>query len=373
MTFIGHLFDGSTGWEQRVGASHLLDRLPSDRFVSFLGAIDPAALSVLRPLDRPVEILPGFGGVASLCTASVSRFVRRRGIQLVHAWGMRSAAAARALPKMPLIVHLFDPRIAARNVRLLRTLARPAGFAAVCSSAIVLRRLIEGGFPPELAVLIRPGVDFARINRCRRESVREDLGLALDEFVSIVPEPVTRDGGQLDAVHAVMLRNHLAGGLRVILPGNSREHRRIVEFSAALPVPDATVTPGPAYPFENLVAVADALIITPRGDASTTSIAWAMASGAAVIGTAVPAVAEFIAHKVNGLLVAPRTAAGTTAAVSRFLQDRETLSLVREAARGQAYEVFGLRRYVEQCMTLYENVLGGRAPGEGITDPAIDA
>ncbi|MGB9625434.1 MAG: hypothetical protein ACPMAQ_11280, partial [Phycisphaerae bacterium] len=52
------------------------------------------------------------------------------------------------------------------------------------------------------------------------------------------------------------------------------------------------------------------------------------------------------------------------------------IALVRrltETARGQAFEVFGLTRLVNQYRTLYENAMRGRHAFDGITDAAIVA
>jgi glycosyltransferase involved in cell wall biosynthesis len=126
-------------------------------------------------------------------------------------------------------------------------------------------------------------------------------------------------------------------------------------------------------PFEELVAIADALVVAAPGDTSTTAISWAMAAGTAVIGSAVHAVAELIANKLNGLLFKIEKGETVAMPVARLLQNRDGQRKVKETARGQAYEVFGLRRFAEQHDRLYENLLTGRAPGEGITDPALVA
>lgn len=372
MTHVGHLFDGTAGWEQRVGVSQLIDGLPRDRYVNTLIAIDPSAGTSLRWLKHPVDLLPRFYGIATLAGPVIARFVAQRQIDLIHAWGMGAAVAARALPRIPLVVQLFDPSTAVREVKRVRTLARPSTFAVACSSEIVRRRLIEGGLDPQLAVVIRPGVDFSLINRCRRGPLRDKLGLTWGECVAIVPEPVTRAGGQFDAAYAVTLHHHLSGGTRVIVPGTSREQRRILRFTGTLPISRALVTPGDRYPFEELLAVSDVLLVMPRGDISTTSIAWAMGAGVAVIGTAVYSVAELIASKVNGLLFKQVPAQSMIASIIGLLQDRASQEKAKETARGQAYKVFGLRRYVEQTTRLYENLLARAAPGEGITDSAID-
>lgn len=371
MTHVGHLFDGSAGWEQRVGVSQLIDRLPPDLYAVSLAAVDPAARHALRCLNQPVDVLPGFRGIDALSAPPVARFAGRRQVNLIHVWGPHAAVAARALPGIPLVLGLFDPLVAAREVKRIRALARPERFAVVCSCEIVRRRLIEGGLAPELAVVIRPGVDFALVSRCRRGPLRDSLGISRDEYVAIVPEAATRTSGQWEACHAAVLRNHLHGGVRIVLPGSSREQRRIARFINMLSLAPALVTPGDQYPFEQLLAVSDALLVTPRGDISTTSIAWAMACGAAVIATAVHATAEIIANKVNGLLFKQVPGKSMVASILRAFGDRESQEKAKEVARGQAYEVFSIRRYVEQTMRLYENVMCGAAPGEGIVDSAL--
>lgn len=370
MTLIGHLFDGSAGWQQRVGVSQLLDRLPSDRYTQTLATLDPIARQTLQPITRPVEILPNLGGLGALTGLAAARFIRRQRVELVHAWGVRAAAAARTTPDVPLVLQLFDPRIAQTRVRLIRTIARRQRFAVVCSCEIVRRRLIEGGLAPDLAVVIRPAVDFSRLNHYRRSSLRETLGLTRDAYVAIVPEPITRRDGQYDAVLAVVLKNSATRDLRIILPGDSREKRRIARLTGTIPPWDALVIPDHSPVFEHLLAVSDVLLVTPRGDTSTTAIAWAMAAGVAVIGTAVHAVAELIANKVNGLLFKQIPGRSMSPSIVHLLADRAAQKKVIETARGQAYEVFSLRRYAEQYRQLYANVLRGALPGEGITDSA---
>ena len=58
-------------------------------------------------------------------------------------------------------------------------------------------------------------------------------------------------------------------------------------------------------------------------------------------------------------------------AVARLLQDRSSQDKCKEVARGHGYEVFGIRRFIDQHIRLYENLLSGVSPGEGITDSAV--
>ena len=371
MIRIGHLLDASAGWEQRVAIGQLVNRLPRDDYACAVATLAPTASRLCLGEAIRVHVLRSVAGVSALAAPAVGRFTNSQSIDLVFAWGIAAAAAVGAAPHTPLVVQLFDPRIAADNVKLLRTISRRQRFAVICSSEIVRRRLIEGGLGAELTATIRPGVDFNLINRHRRGCVREDLGLARDDFVVIVPDPVTRSGGQFEACQAVTNLHHVAPKIRLIVPGASGEVRRINRVVSTLPRPGVCVVPASRYRFEELLANADALLVTPRGDVSTTAIAWAMGSGAVVIGTAVYAVAELITNKVNGLLFKCQRGRSMAAAIVACLRDHDTHRKVSEVARGQAYEVFGVRRYVEQCMQLCDNVMSGRPPAKGITDSSI--
>jgi hypothetical protein len=452
MPRICHVFDESTGWEQRVAAGQLVSDLPSDRFSHDLVAIEPGAVRVLKA-SGCVTSTNGSGVALSKGRAlghyPIALCARRFGLNisaavslrahfadvkpdLVHAWGVNGAVAARAATNVPVAVSLFDPVLAVRHVKALRTLLHdeghdkadgnsggakssplpdgrgsdagplPYGRGSVgiaCSCEIVRRRLVEGGLEEQRTVLIRPGVEFAAINAAARSDLRERLGVARNEKLVIVPfgaastcvsgaafasawsSAASHDKGLFDTAWAVTLLNHMRGGFRIILPAQLGETRTITRFLEGLPTASPVVYVGDGegdegagvVPFEELVAVSDVLVVPARGDTSTTAIAWAMASKTAVIGSAVYSVAELLANKVNGLLFKPPRGKSMTVAIAKLLGDDASLAKVRETARGQAYEVFGLRRFVDDYRRFYRNLLSDTVPSEGITDPAWQA
>jgi glycosyltransferase involved in cell wall biosynthesis len=237
-----------------------------------------------------------------------------------------------------------------------------------CSSELVRRRLIENGVQPDHCAVIRPGVDFQRLNQLRRQPLRETLGISREHKVIIVPPLPSGEGGAFEAFWAGALLNHLDGNMRVLIPGNSRESRRIARFAAALPTKNALVRSD--LPFEELLVHAEVLVAGGHEDASTTAIAWAMAAGVPVIAAATRANAELIAHKVGGLLYKPSREGSDAPSIVRLLKDEPGQLKAKEVASGQAYEVFGLRRYVEQHAKLYDNLLQGKPAPDGIEDPA---
>ena len=92
-----------------------------------------------------------------------------------------------------LIVGRFDPLVRHREARLLRTLAERGRFAVSGASETVRQRLIERGVPEDVCAVIRPGVDFGRVNAAKKDAtLRGELGLARGERMVLAGHPVSR-------------------------------------------------------------------------------------------------------------------------------------------------------------------------------------
>jgi hypothetical protein len=267
----------------------------------------------------------------------------------------------------------FEPQLTDRQARLLRTIGEHARWAIACATATVRRRLVEKGIPPDGAVVIRPGVDFGMINQARRSDLRMRLGVQLQQRLLIAPEPATRAGGQFVLFWAAAIRSFVEPDVRVVIPGDSPEQRRIARLARQIGFARHLICPGAGVPFEELVSVADVLVVASEGEVSTTSIAWAFGAGVPVIATAVHATAELVANRLNGLLLKPQPQTRMAAKIAAILEDRAALQSVVQTARTQAFEVFSVRRYGDQYARLYENLLAERRIDDGITDAAQTA
>lgn len=370
MTAIVHVFDDCAGWEQRVGSCQLLDRLPRDRFTQHFASIDAGARRTLGAAGVQLELVPRIGRFNLLAAPLLRTLFQRHGADLVHAWGPFAATCATSASQRPLVVSLFDPGSAKQSAKLLRAISHTSGFAIVCATQWIRRRLIERGVPPEACVVIRPGVDFSAIQKTRKSSLRCDLGVPTDAFAVLCPEPGGTDDETLAVFWSCSLLDRLDGRYAVIIPGSGRAVDRIARFAATLPSAAILIAPGDNARFEELVAIADVLVVPNTGDISTTSISWAMAAGVPVIAAAGYAVTELVVARVNGLLYKHPERKSPASKIIPLLRDRDAQRKTAEAARGQAYEVFSLRRYIEQHMQVYENVLSGAPVSQGINDPA---
>ncbi|MFQ5491911.1 MAG: glycosyltransferase [Phycisphaerae bacterium] len=369
-----HLFDASARWEQRVGATQLIEKLPPGRFASYWATLDPHTRHLLDRGDRRMDCVSTIRGSDALAAPRLVDRIERDNIGLIHAWGVQAAVvAAQAGTPAPIVVELFDPGVSDLDSKKLRSIMPIARLALACTSGTVQRRLVEKGVAADRCVVIRPGVDFARINAARKRPLRQALNVDEDARVFLTAEPATRGGGQMAAFWSLGVRSFLKTPQAevLIVPGCSVEQARIARLARQLKLGACLRCPGTAVPFEDLIAVADGLLLPSSSDVPTTAIAWAMAAGAPVVGSAVFATAELIAHKHNGLLIKPAPVRSMALKLAALLDDCDTLIRLADTARGQAFEVFSIRRYVDQHTRLYDNLLVNQCPAEGITDAAL--
>jgi hypothetical protein len=272
----------------------------------------------------------------------------------------------------PVAVTLFNPLVPHRDVRFLRHVRQPDRKPILCPTDTLRCCLVEQDIDARRCVVIRPGVDFAAINQARESDLRRNIGLTDDCTLVVTPEPVTRAGGHFAAFWMAAMRSFLDPGIRVALPGASREQRRLVRLARQLNLAHIVICPGSGVRFEELIATADVAAVVPTDEISSGSLAWAMGAGVPVLGTAVRSVAEMISHNTNGLLFKPLPAKRLAVHLAHALADRGPLDRIAEAARGQAYRVFGVARAVGQHKRLYNNLVSGCSAGEGIVDSARD-
>jgi glycosyltransferase involved in cell wall biosynthesis len=313
-------------------------------------------------------------GLPILAAPAVRGFASREPIDLVHAWGIDAvvcAASAFAGDK-PIVVTVSDPGISDRDCRALQTVGADRRLVIACAAERVRRRLVERGVPYEACAVVRPGVDFAAIRTVDRHAVRTQLGLSDDANVFVIPPPLDDRDGHYAALWSVLMRWYLDGNARILVPGAGREIATMRRLAEASEDRSVAIFTGRRYPVEQLIVVADWLVIGDRADIPMTAAAWAMAANTITVAPATYATSEILSNDLNArLFKAPNGWRRRAARLCALLDDAPGLAKIREVARGQAYEVFSIRRYCQQTATVYSNVLEQKPAGEGIADPAV--
>ena len=309
-----------------------------------------------------------------MAVAWIRRLLRDTRCDLVHAWGVLPAVAARlaGLGGRPLLATITHPLLEVRDNKWLLSARRNVPLPVACPTGAIRRDLVEKGHPPADAGIIRPGVDFGRIRAARRIAQRERLGLDPEQSVLITCPPPSREGGQYYAIWATALLEQIRRDLRLIVPGESKEQRRLRRFVRGFAKPHLYLFPDPSIDFVDLLAAADVCVAAAIGPLSTVALTWAMAANLPIVASAVPAVAELLVHNHNALLCRARQPKLLAARIRQLWRDDGLAYRLKDTARGQAYEVFSQQRMLQQYRQAYANLLAGKPAFEQITDAAVN-
>ena len=110
---------------------------------------------------------------------------------------------------------------------------------------------------------------------------------------------------------------------------------------------------------------------SPASILPATAMAWAMAFGLPLLGIANYCITELIADGHNGHLVRPDELMLLAGKLLHVVRSRPDHAELYDRARAQAFEVFGMSRYVEQTAQAYDNLLAGRPVSTNLTDAAV--
>lgn len=366
------MLDGDCGDAELSSLRFLLERLPADRYAQSVALIDPRARTrVEAALGRPVRPASRRWSAPFVSGPPLRDLCRAESIQLLHAWGVdalgacRAAAGGRALVTSVLRASAIEP-----VSRWLRP-CEPSP-AVVVDSQTARAGLLTRGLPSQRVVVVRPAVDFGAINAARRSDLRARL-VGDAGPVMLTPGPAIRGDGQFEAAWTTAILRLVFPRVRLILPGESRDQARVRHLFAAAGMDDVLVATGDELRWSQLVAAADMLLLCPSAEAGTEPIAWAMAAGLTIVGVARRSIAELIADRSNGLLCKSNKPLRVAAVALRALEDEPLRRRLGEVARGQAYEVFSQRAFIDNHRALYENVLAGRPVASDVRDTAMVA
>lgn len=372
MTSVLHVIDRTCDETQLQVMNTLRARLGSDGQRHAVCSIDPD-MAQRGSVHLGERIIPAYRRLAPFMNwvPSLPRAVHDAGARVVHAWGVEAAAACSArLSTFPLVMTVLEPDSARNVANWVRSFPTDATVAA--GSQVIRSRLVTAGIAPDRVVVVRGPADFGAINRARQNDIREKV-VGKTGPVLLTGGPASRTGGQFFGMWAAAILKQIYPDLTVIVPYDSVERQRLSRFVRQIKIPSLLTLPDSRLTWPELAACADVFVMPAAGEVSIEPLGTAMAAGLVVVGTAVRSIAEVIADRSNGLLCKAADARLVASRVLTALEDEPLRRQVTEAARGQAFEVFGIRAFVDNYQRIYENILSGKAPGEDVTDTAMVA
>jgi glycosyltransferase involved in cell wall biosynthesis len=358
-----------------LNAVRTAERLDRDRFdlrVLCLHGEGPLT-ERYRAMGVPVVEMP----LASLYGASMlttgvrfARYLRREGVQIVHAHDMYSnifASVWGRAARVPVVIasRRWWHSLPSRKLRLGNRVAFRLADAVLANSAAVARSVHdEAGVAPSAVWTVPNFADdetFEPLAPAERALVRRAWRVPDD---ALVVGCVARLHPVKD--HATLLRataSLRSSGRRVhlVLIGDGEARRDLEQLADQLAIRDAVTFVGEVRGGQNHHRAFDVSVLCSLSEGFPNTLVEAMAGGRPVVATAVGGSVDAVVDGETGMLVPPAAADALAAALARLLDDPDARARMGRAGSARARRLYDARHTVATLEIMYERLLAEAA------------
>ena len=299
--------------------------------------------------------------------ARLARHIRRRDVQIVHAYNFYGNVFA--TPPARLVAPVTIASIRDRAPYLTPMQKRVQRYACQFADCILVNAdavkdwLIGEGYDSSKISVIRNGVDLARFdNPPAAVELRRQLHVADDTPLVGVISRLTRLKGLEHFLEAAAMIKARVPNVRFLIVGETSpmdqgylgDLQRYAERCGVAPYVTFT---GLRTDVPALLASLTVSVMPSLNEALSNVVLESMASGAPTVATAVGGTPEAIVDGVTGLLVPPAESSAIADAVVHLLTDASLAQQLGRAGRGHIADHFSVRRMVRSTEDLYTELL----------------
>jgi glycosyltransferase involved in cell wall biosynthesis len=295
----------------------------------------------------------GPGGTHRDIFSAARRLRRDRPADLIHAWGLRPLLAA-ALANIAPIICTLPPECPKSDLKWLRRVSNRRRLTAVFSSDTARRRALAMEIPSHKCLVIEPGMSM--IQPSRDDSLRKQLGLTPADFVIFAPGESTPAARHNLASWAVAILHELDLKWKLLLWGRGKLAADLENFAWRLGRPQL-LRFAPQWPYEKLLSVADAALVTATSDAATLPIGLCMMAGLPIVTTS-----QLFTDRRNALVVADGSPRGLAQRLMELQSDRQLSRQLGNSAKGDAADWFDPYRFLRLHSDLYAQATADKSP-----------
>lgn len=217
----------------------------------------------------------------------------------------------------------------------------------------------ETGFPAQRMAVIPNGIDVRRIDEASADDVREELGIAEDDFVigTVARLDTTKDTLTLARAFAKLHRTQQNPGLKLLIVGDGGERARLETFVAEQNLNGEVIFTGVRHDVPRLLRAMNVFALSSLSEGMPLTVLEAMAARLPVVATNVGALRELVEEDSTGFLVRPKDEDAMADRLARFDQHQELARSFGNAARRKVEREFSLDRVLRQYADLYFSVL----------------
>ena len=338
-------------------------------------ALDQLKARFTWRFDRVFKYLASFARVIG----QARQIIKEERPDLIHANSIRAGlvmSAATIGLDLPVIWHAHD----ILPLHPLSTLVRLVALLTSRNHILAVSRAVASGFR---GLLLRPfrrrvpvtvihnSVDLDRFqpNVAARKEARRELNLSEKQPVIGIVGQLTSRKGQLELVRAfarVALQIPEAVLLIVGEPLFNRDEEYANQITRAVELLNLTKNIqllGARDDVPKLIEALDVLVVNSHQEPFALTVLEGLATGIAVLATAVGGTPEMVQHNVNGWLVESGDQEQLAASLIKLLSDSALRSRLGSRARLDAIADYSIPRYLTEINSLYRHIITrGRTP-----------
>ncbi|MDP4093041.1 MAG: glycosyltransferase family 4 protein [Bacillota bacterium] len=325
------------------------ETLPMPEIVESLG-IETFHIPMKSPYDMPAA-----RKVAKLCN--------KLSIDAVHTHFIREryvAAFSRILGNKSRLIytsHVVVPKSPALKVtnRLVSGLEHK--IIAVCLAG--REQMLEEGLNPRRIKVIHNGVNIEYWKEQAASTIREEFGIADDEFVITTTGRFNEEKGHLFLIESIKALNELTGKngmqFRFLLAGDGDLLEECKKLANDLDISDKIIFTGFRTDIRNILHGSDLYVSPSRTEALSMSIIEALACGLPVVATDVGGTSEVINDENDcGMLVPYGNSTQMAASIMGLIMDEKLYRHLKANAFKTSSEKFNLDNTIKETYNLYK-------------------
>ncbi len=219
--------------------------------------------------------------------------------------------------------------------------------------------------------VIHNAVDLERFqpNADAGEEIRRELDLSATQPVVGIVGQLTPRKGQLELIEAfAQVAGEIPDSLLLIIgePLFNRDEeyaKKLKQVAQSLGIADRVCFLGNRDDVPNVMQGLDVLVVNSHQEPFALTVLEGLASGTAVLATAVGGTPEMVRHGENGYLVSGRDRAELSDAILTLLRDKNLRGQLGRNGRYDAIAKFSIERFMKEIESIYRRVFeSGKTP-----------
>ncbi|MFO7870639.1 MAG: glycosyltransferase [Kiritimatiellia bacterium] len=340
----------------------LLERLDRTRFKPFLACTGDGELAEkARAMDISTAVIaaPPLRNMSVSSVLNARRFIRSRGIDLVHTDHPRQAFYFGLAARICRVPHVWHARVSDSQHRLLERFLFGLSDRVIAVSKAASGRF--AGFPGSKVRLIYNGIDVGTFQvREARMEIRKEFGLEGKLVVGTVGQliPAKGHGRLIEAVPAINRALEQAVRFLVVGRGESDYEEALRAKAAELGVEKTVVFVGYRRDIPAVMNALDVVVLaTEHKEGLSRVILEAMAAARPVVATDIGGNPEIVADGKTGILVPPADTGALADAVVGILSDAAKQHAMGERGKRRVEAEFSLTDNVRRIQQVYDELL----------------